>query len=333
MSEFDLDQIILNVVKHFGIIRRKDLFDRIEKENKEQKVTLITFNRRMKSLVKLKELKLFKYPEYLKLGLFPKDKRSSYVTSLRVARDIEHYDEVFKLLEGKDLLKKKNALIEIESMRESTILTPAQLNLLSALIGKEDIKLTENIIRIIYNSIEKNKIFPSNLEMFEKNLTNFLKKHERRGISDNTHNHIIYLLGLLDSPFVVDLLKIKIRDYMEDFDSLKHKGYASWTIARLLDDSKKELFEFQNSLNEERSKVVFNVRSQAQSMLSTYDFHYPKFKEKLKELEDYDKEILGKPKTAKSQKTTKTTKSRKSAKAIKHGKQRKTTRNKGKTAK
>ncbi len=215
-------------------------------KDRKDKLTNITFNRHLESLIKLGELEKFKYPEYEKLGLFPKQKNSSYITSSQIASNIKHYDEVFSLLKDKNSLKRKNALIEIESMGgEKIILSPAQLNFLVNLLNKEEYKLCENIIRIIYNSIDNNKIFPSKLENFQKELINFVEKYYRKGLSDNAQASVIYILGLLDNPFVLKFLKEEIKGYHEDFDTLVRKGYGSWAISKMIEDSKTELLKFQ----------------------------------------------------------------------------------------
>jgi len=65
------------------------------------------------------------------------------------------------------------------------------------------------------------------------------------------------------------------------------EGYIHWTISKIIDEHKEELFDFQNTLDEVKSKIIFEIRKHAQNLLPTYELQYSKFKEKLEDL-DYE---------------------------------------------
>lgn len=304
----DPEEIIINLVKHHGFIRRKKLFEEADKAlndidsldevdielllKEKEKLSLIKFNRILKRLSNSNQLKALKRREYERFGIVEKDKRASYITLAKTAKLVKHHDKVLEQLTSEDIIKKKNALIELESMMEGMILTPSQLDKLVNLIPKEENKLVENIIRIIYNSIAQRTIFPSDIERLKKNLIafynkslrvfdpNIIRQNKEFNIT-NTKAHIIFVLGILGDEAVLKWLK---EDVQRGFDInwIHNFGYSLWTVAKLIDDNRENLFEFQNSLSSESDiKTMFQIRKEAKTMMLSYDKHYPKYREKL----------------------------------------------------
>jgi hypothetical protein len=284
MAYKDLDEIILEVINQIGYIRRKSLFEEVKKQNKE--VSSTTFNRAINRLSKLKEIITLTKKEYTRLGIFDKDNRATYLTTCRIGNKIKHYDQVLQLLNSEKDIEKKNALLEIESMMENVLLTPAQLSKLSNYLLKENIKISESIIRIIYNNILERINFPSDLDKFQESIIDFLEKYDRKGISNNTKAYIIAILGILNNEIIIDFIKKEIKQYNQDFEAINSQGYTVWTVANIIEEYSDDIFNFQNSLNDEKlSLTIFQLRKRAQENLIYYKEHYPKFKIKLMELE------------------------------------------------
>jgi len=284
MTYKDLDEIILEVITQKGYVRRKALIAEVKKQSKE--ISLITFNRAIKRLSKLKSIITLTKKEYNRLGILDKDNRAKYLTTFKTGNKIKHYDQVLQLLDSKKDIEKKNALIEIESMMENVLLTPAQLLKLSGYLLKEEIKISESIIRIIYNNIFERINFPLDLNKFQNNIINFLEKYDRKGISDNTKAHIISILGILDNDIIIDLIKKEVEQYKQDFEGIQHQGYSLWAVAKIIEEHSDDLFNFQNSLNDEKlSLTIFSLRKRAQENLVQYNTYYLKFKNKFLELE------------------------------------------------
>ncbi len=310
----ELDDLIVNIVKHFGYIRTSDLikevheyYSSIEKDKKNKKTTSkkeenkeivskLRFLRAIKRLQNLNEVATLKYDDLEKFGIKEKDKRSTYVILYNIANSVPFYDKVFELVKKGNEREKKNALIELESLMKDVVLTPKQLDEILDLLNEENLELCSNILRIINISIYQKKIFPSNIQRFRKKLITFYEKILKEKTTGfhggkpsttllNMKAVIVDLLGLLNDEVIIKWLKEDIQKD-KDFDRLREEGYANWNISKLIDEQKEELFDFQNSIDEEWSKRVFQVRTQAQNMLSTYELQYPKFKEKLKDLEN-----------------------------------------------
>lgn len=329
IENVDTEELILNIVNHFGFIRRNELFEQLKKglENgkndknetkmgettysqpfislgnpaneteihqnlpkhiqiSDKKVSLVTFNRILRRLIKTKKLKNLKYPLYQRLGINGIDKKASYITPYSTFDSIGYYDQVLKQVEDQDPLKRRNALIEIESLMDNVMFTPDQLFKLSNLLSQEnqllwqEYKLGENIVRIIFNSIDRKGVFPSNLEDFQQNILSYLERNDGK-IATNTKHYIIHMLGLLNNKIVIEMLKREIMRGHIDYESLVNEGYGSWAVAKLIEDSRKELFDFQNTLGEKESLIVFRIRKHAKDHLSTYHLHYSLYKDKL----------------------------------------------------
>jgi len=305
----DLDDLMINIVKHFGYIRTSDLhkeiekyYSSIEKEKKGKKkirkkeeVSKLRFLRAVKRLQNLNEITTLKYKDLERFGIKEKDKRATYIILDKIAKSVPFYDKVFKLLKKGTEREQKNALIEIEDLMKDIVLTPKQLDEILDLMNEKNLDLCSNILRIINSSIYDKKIFPSDIERFKKKLINFYEKtlkEKTKGVGGgkpsttllNMKAIIVDLLGLLNDEIIIKWLKEDIQGD-KDFERLAGEGYVSWTIAKLLDEHKEELFDFQNSLDEGWSKVVFSVRANAQALLSTHEMQYSKFKDKLKELD------------------------------------------------
>jgi hypothetical protein len=279
----DLDEIILEVINQRGYIRRKSLFEEVKKQSKE--VSSTTFNRAVNRLSKSKEVITLTKKEYVRLGISDKDNRATYLTTFRIGSKIKHHDQILQLLDSKKDIEKKNALIEIESMMENVLLTPAQLLKLSNYLLKEDIKISESIIRIIYNNIFERVNFPADLIKFQKIIIDFLKKYDQKGISNNTKAHIISILGILDNSVIIDFIKKEI-NLKHEFEAIENQGYIVWAVAKIIEEHSEDLFNFQNSLNDEKLILtIFRLRKKAQENLVAYNENYPRFKNKLMELE------------------------------------------------
>lgn len=295
-DDINIDDRILGILKNTLLIRRKDLIGKLNKEkasklvkrdklNKRSKdgLSLITINRHLNYLKQIKEIIVLKQPEYEKYGIFDKDKRATYITLAKNSDIIKHNDIVIKALKSNNPIIKRNSLTEIESM-ESINLIPNQLIELSNLLLKEDFESCQSIIRIILHNFD-NLNFPSDLKKFQDNLIQYYERQELK-IERNTKAHIIYMLGILNNEIIIKWLKEDVQNkggYLKfREEKLIEDGYYCWSIARLIERHKTELFEFQNSLpTRELSTNVFRIRDQARINLQTYENNIKKFKQKL----------------------------------------------------
>ena len=261
----DPEEVVLEIIEYFGFVRRNTLYQMLKRgvtskkelppetsetsysqpfiingedysytkeiDTKPIELSLVTFNRILKRLVHLKVLKNLKYPLYEKLGIHDNDKKASYITSYQIFEMIQHYDSVLEQVKDKSPIKRKNALIEIESMMNGVIFTPEQLMKLSNFLAKMEESLNENsgdnIIRILYHSIINKRLFPSDLEKFQEDLIEFYKKNSKK-ISANIKSALLSILGLLNNKVVIEFLYIVLGNSFFS-EVILRVGLRTWT--------------------------------------------------------------------------------------------------------
>lgn len=283
MTQDNLDEKLLKIVREKRFIRRKDLFKLVGKET-----SLPTFNRATKRMCKHKELAIIDKGYKENVFLKDSDKRATYITLYKNKLRIDHLNTVLESLK-KEGLEKQNALVEIESLITDVFLTPGQLDLLSSHILGEDPKISEHIIRIIFSNIDEIVNFPMDVENFTLNIKQFLRQYDQSGLTDNTKAKIIRILGILKDEMLISLLKDEIKKGTS-YTKLVDWGFTSWQVAELIDNSASELFEFQNKLSQESiSKVVFKIRSHARKNVEAMEKDEKEFRKKY--LESFKEKI------------------------------------------
>jgi len=278
------------------ILRREKLKEKLE-EMKKEKISLATLHRHLNHLVIEDEVIKIDYNNFLKFGIPSEDKREVYY-ALKIYEQIPRYYElVFSSLKSKDPIKKKNALIEIESMGNIRLL-PSQLTELSSLLLKEKYSLTRPIMRIIYNNFVELS-FPSNLKIFQDNLIGYCSKVNKElsknitsmndtQLNRNSKSNIIFILGILDNPIIIELLKEDL-SHNKEFNELEQEGYTQWTIAPIIEKHRADLLDFQNKLTlESTMDTLRKIRKKANQWInekdtfrtkeSKYDIKYREYK-------------------------------------------------------
>jgi len=254
-------------------------------------VSKATLNRHISSLIRQKKIIVVKYKDFRKYGLPETDKKARYLTLAKNASLPKYYNLVLSSLKSEDPIKKKNALIELESMN-SIALLPNQLTNLALNLLKEDCETGERIIRVLYNNFN-NAILPSNLDKLQNNIITFYEKNKGK-VNQNVKAHVMFMLGILGNEKIVEFLKEDILKN-KTFENLKNEGYVGWFVANVIDEAKTELLNFQNTLKDHTMiQITFQVRNEARRDLTMRAYGFPdtiyetgmkRFRPKIKEME------------------------------------------------
>lgn len=278
----NLDDEIIKIIKEKRFIRNNELLGSLEDFNESE----ITKKRHIEKLLKDKSIMKIKYPRFSILGFNVTDKRASFLTLRETIADIEHQEEVFKLLESKKKIERQNAIVEIDGMLEHVVLIPSQIQKLSELILKEEKELSEKMIFMIHKAINRNYVLPKNIDKFQKNLIAYLKKYDtgkELDLDKNTKAYVLFSLGLFNNEIVIDMLKRDIKERGLNEEQLFAMGYSFWSLSKIINLHKRDLFQFSNKLDKEKSLVVFRVRKKATDNLKEYESIYPFYDEKIRE--------------------------------------------------
>lgn len=242
-----------------------------EEDIKKVDISKPTLNRHISRLIKLKRLITIKAEDFRKYGLTETDKKARFLTLARNDSLPKYYNLVLSSLKSEDPTMKKNALIELESMNSISLLPSQLTNLVSNLL-KDNYEIGERIIRVIYNNFQKG-IVPSNLTKLQNNLILFYEKHKEK-VNNEIKKNIMFMLGVLGIKKIVDFLKEDILKN-KTFDTLQHEGYIGWFVAKVIDDAKAELFDFQNKLKDDKMiQITFQIRDEARRNLTLRSMGY-----------------------------------------------------------
>lgn len=308
----DLDVLILNLLGNQTFLKRGSLIEEIEKimnqkrgksKKKKEYLSKATLHRHLDYLLNTKQIIRINHKDFVKFGIPSTKKREGYYT-LQIYEQIpRYYDLVISSLKSKDPIKKKSALIEIESMGKIKLL-PIQLTELSNLLLKEDYLITQSIIRILYNNFIKLS-YPSNLEKFQDNLIKYYaivnKNLREENITQgtlqsnrNTKASILFILGVLKNHVIIEFLKDDLLN-SNKFDELLEEGYRWWALAPIIESHRADLLEFQNKLPLEPSRLtLLRIRAEASKRMN--ESYHQKSLESMYETRyiEYKKGLMGK---------------------------------------
>ena len=296
-SNYNIDDLILKILNSKSFVQLKELVKELKNINKN--LSLSTLHRHLDDLIDDSKIIRIIFLDFEQYGINNKDQRASYY-ALSKYKEFPRYNSILiESLKSSDPIKKKMALVEIESMKQIALL-PNHLAELGKMLKEEnDYEIKQAVLRILYNNF-LNFIFPLNLKDFEENLIEFLKitdnilekrkylNAEERVKDENTKSHTLYLLGLLNSYAVIESLKKDVASG-KDVDTLEREGYTAWTLAKIIDDNRADLLEFQNKLAPDNIKVLQDIRIRANGNLHTivgglndsaYNHHITIFKSK-----------------------------------------------------
>ena len=161
-QEKSTEERIIELLEENKIIRRKEIYLALSD------ISRSTLDYHLTKMKGNSEITLFSYPEYVKCGINLEDRKARYIALPQNAKKIRYYNSVIGALNSRDKKKREDALREIENVKKFHLL-PFQLTKLSKFLRKADIKISNKIVKVIREHIEK-QIKPSNLRKIENNL-------------------------------------------------------------------------------------------------------------------------------------------------------------------
>ena len=274
------------VSKVYEKLKKKESVEKQKNQNRDSKTPISaghsTIIRYLDDLRRQKRIFTVNPSEYKMFGIPRNDKRVTYLMRSLTRQDADHYREVIRALGSNIPAEREAALIEIESLNPFP-LSPEELEGLVYMATEKSppLKVTEAILRILHHNVKHNMIFPKNIENFERQLADFLQKLDR---SDKrwmkSKSCAIWMLGILDSPSIITNLKDDISQGFS-LEELKYCGYVLWPVANIIHRHQTDLFKFQQTVDEQKRIILFDIRIAAKHNLPKYQRNILEYKKKL----------------------------------------------------
>ena len=275
----NVDELIQITLENKRIIRRNEILQLV---NDQGIAGIDTINRHLRKLLSRNEVVSVKYPDYKKYGINKEDKKAVYLVLASGTEKAKHYDTVIAALNSENPKIMKDAMIEIESF-EGIDLLPNQLNNISNALKTTDLSTSYQIVKVIWKHFDK-LIYPSNLKQFEENLITSFERHGKSGNSHHLRTHILYMLGIIESPSVIKFLKLNFEEF--NITSLREviHQYSDYRVAPIIEKYRTDLFNFSHELVDEKKELLFQIRTNAVRSIRGFKENITKFNKKLKDV-------------------------------------------------
>lgn len=275
--ENDTKNTVIEIFKYGPIkyMRRKELIDKITK--KRGGVDASTVNRALRDLKKEGKILVIKYADFRKYGIIDSDRKAAYVYYAGAAELKVHMDQVFeKIDKSEDPREIKFLLKEINLYEWEYTVEGSQLNILISSLALRNDELISELFKIIFNQISIHRIKPAQTGLLLSELESLLKDKSYKPDYD-TKTNMIKLLGIFKSGEVINQLKKDLRNFKSEDSKRELKfPYTNQFTARVIDDNKQKLLEFQQELIDakryEAVELLSEIRADALNMLKISNY-------------------------------------------------------------
>ncbi|WMW22418.1 hypothetical protein RE476_00960 [Methanolobus mangrovi] len=253
INEVDFDTEVITYLNYVGHIRRKELVNDLMSEHKDERgYSQKSIDRKLGILVKTGQIKVLKEPEELeRYGIDREDGKASYLVSKRTSELKEYLDNMIDLLKNGDDIEKREALVELDTFKNSYVLDSVQLDLLVQSLDTTNKKLIMQIINILYEYIDKRRRDPLNRDTFIEKLRDLLTRYpERENNNDHLRTALIHLLGYYNDQSVIDQL-MKDVNTLDNLSSVQ-PDYETWYTATILESNRELLFDIITKLRRDK---------------------------------------------------------------------------------
>jgi hypothetical protein len=268
----DTDTKIIEILKQNGVVRRRDLIQKLMEDPLEvDLVSLATINRNIKKLKKSAHIVEVDHARYDFYRIDDQDKNATYFVLKTVDDDCIFIDGILPHLKATDEDVILTTLNEIEGYRGKYHLTPTQLDSV-VLTLDYNITIVRKALWILFYHVHQEtnyQIIPSNTELLINKLKHVLSRFcGNRDFDINIHSRCIDILGILKDPNVVNQL---IKD-AKNLDHLKLvKGhYEGRFTSESIKTQRKVLFDFEVKLrktktdeNSQIADIISEIRATA----------------------------------------------------------------------
>ena len=272
--EVDFETTVIDYLSQHRYVRRERLIKDLMKSHPvETGYSEASINRKLANMRKAGLILILKKQKDLERYEIEKEAgNASYILAKNAFEIKKHYDYVFSkyktddiILKKDDIIHKKIALKEITRYGMSPFLSPGYLNIMVLDLDYEDDDLINSLLELLYIQIINKGTKPGDKEIFLEKLRNLLERYSE-GHADYRmlRCHIIWLLGYYNDRTV---LKQLIKDAESGKLSTFQNDYMHKFTARVIEDSKTELFDLEIELKEKRDtetvKILDEIRNEA----------------------------------------------------------------------
>lgn len=267
-NDVDFGIELLNTLYTTPIIRKEELIRYLVKK---VKLSRRTVERRLGIELKIQtKISPIRNEDFDRYGINTTNKRAVFVI-LKETKELETYvDAIFKLLKSKDA---DDIKLGVRKLREYQFtyttryfLDKDQINVLADVLEKSmsksylnDDELRNTLLMILFNTITSNHINPSNKEKFLTTLRNLLDKYPTQEFFNKGNNPIpslIQILGIYRDKKVIDRLKQDL--LICNQQALASVIYGNKFTAKIIEDSKGDLLEFERKLQKENKREALD---------------------------------------------------------------------------
>lgn len=282
-NDVDFDIALRNVLYANPIVRKEELIKYLVKK---VKLSRRTVERRLRDELKTQtKIAPIRNEEFDRYEIETTNTRAVYIT-LKETKDLTKYlDAIFKLLKAKDANDIKLGVRKLNAYQFTYhtryFLDRTQLNVLADVLEKSienlelnDDELRNTLLMILFNTIATNHINPSNKEKFLSILRNLLDKYPIEDFFNKANNpipNLLQLLGIYRDKKIIERLKQDLLVYNPQIQL--PAVYGSKFTARVIEDGKNELLEFERKLQKENKRQAIDVLDgiQRQAAISYQD--------------------------------------------------------------
>jgi hypothetical protein len=249
------------------IIRKEELIKYLVKK---LKLSRRTVERRLRNELKTQTtITTIRADEFDRYGIDNKNKHAVYVT-LKETKDLtRHLDDIFKLLKSKDANDIKLGVRKLWDYKfiasiyhTRYFLDRNQLNVLTDVLERSieeadlnDDELREFLLLIILDTITSTHITPHNKQKFLETLRRLLDQYPSREFFNKPNSviqNLIKILGIYRDQKVIDRLKEDLLNCSQQAPIAV--GYGDDYTAKVIEDSKNDLLEFERRLQKENKR-------------------------------------------------------------------------------
>jgi len=259
-SAIDIDILIKSILYQQTYIRVRDL---IKKAGGRGHCSDSTAARRLHNLKRDREIIIIEHKDLGKYGIKDSDGRSTYAASTEILDLRDHIESVFSLFDNKNTDDVKTGIRELRRIQTSPFsryfLNQDQVDKLVGLLdwtldeeSFKDDTLRYDILTSIVHELTIHRLKPSNKNgSFVETLEQLLKYYPTSnydGRPDSPLPQIMHLLGVYMDDIVIN----RLTNDAETCDPQTFRRieiiYSDWYTAKLIEDSKTELMNFENGL-------------------------------------------------------------------------------------
>jgi hypothetical protein len=263
---FDIE--LTNMLYANPIVRKEELITYLVKK---VKLSRRTIERRLRAELKVQtKIAPIRSEEFDRYGIETTNRRAVYIT-LKETKDLTKYlDAIFKLLKAKDA---NDIKLGVRKLREYQFtyntryfLDRNQLNVLTDVLeksmedaGLNDDELRNTLLMILFNTIASTHINPHNKQKFLETLRNLLDKYPTQEAFNKPNNpipNLIQILGMYRDEKVIERLKQDL--LVCNQQSLITASYGNKFTAKIIEDNKDDLLEFERRLQKENKREALD---------------------------------------------------------------------------